>query len=207
MVANSDWMEANKTLSPYGLQLYLYLASNIDDYKFALSPAAALDYAGIKSTTFHKYMRLLEIEGYLVWRSGNIYDFYTSPRDPKDRTHPDNHYNSIFFEDEPLDEVSISDGKVNDSVSRKTNSPNELPLSPCDPISSHSDIEIDNREIENNRKSTIDNIDAGKPRTPAEPTANAVALPSKAEVGRNRFSTQKPKRKPFAFLDVDEFDF
>lgn len=74
-IASTEWMQANKTLTPYGLQLYLYLASNTDQYQFALSPAAAEEYAGIKSTTFHKYLRLLEIEGYLVWRKGSLYDF------------------------------------------------------------------------------------------------------------------------------------
>jgi hypothetical protein len=32
-ISHEDWMQANKTLSPYGLQLYLYLASNNDNYK------------------------------------------------------------------------------------------------------------------------------------------------------------------------------
>ena len=94
-IANAEWMQANKTLTPYGLQLYLYLASNTDQYQFALSPAAAEEYAGIKSTTFHKYLRLLEIEGYLVWRKGSLYDFYTTPREPNQRTHPDQHCECI----------------------------------------------------------------------------------------------------------------
>ena len=100
-IANEDWMQANKTLKPFGLQLYLYLASNNNEYQFALSPAAAEEYAGIKSTTFHKYLRLLEIEGYLVRRKGSLYDFYTTPREPNQRTHPDEYCDCIFFEDEP----------------------------------------------------------------------------------------------------------
>lgn len=97
-IANQEWMQANKTLSPYGLQLYLYLASKTNDYQFALSPAAAEEYVGIKSTTFHKYLRLLEIEGYLVWRKGNLYDFYTTPREPNERTHPDEHCDGVYNE-------------------------------------------------------------------------------------------------------------
>lgn len=203
-------MTANKTLSPYGLQLYLYLAANNNEYQFALSPAAAEEYAGIKSTTFHKYLRLLEIEGYLVWRKGNLFDFYTSPREPKDRTHPDEHFEGITFEETssvPRDEAPISDGEASDSASRSVTSPDELPLSSRDSVSSPSDKEIDNREIDKDREERIDKIDAGTPRTPAAPDAGASGLPSKAEVECSRISTQPPKRKLFAFLDEDEFDF
>ncbi len=38
MIDNNEWMTANKTLTPYGLQLYLFLAANRDGYQFALSP-------------------------------------------------------------------------------------------------------------------------------------------------------------------------
>lgn len=203
-------MTANKTLSPYGLQLYLYLAANNNEYQFALSPAAAEEYAGIKSTTFHKYLRLLEIEGYLVWRKGNLFDFYTSPREPKDRTHPDEHFEGITFEETssvPRDEAPISDGEVSESASRSTASPDELPLSSRDSLTSPPDKEIDNREIDKDREERIDKIDAGTPRTPAAPDAGASGLPSKAEVECSRISTQPPKRKLFAFLDEDEFDF
>ena len=106
-------MHVNKVLTPYGLQLYLYLASNLNDYQFALSPAAAEEDAGIRSTSFHKYFRLLEIEGYVVWRHGNVFDFYPTPRPANERTHPDKHCNFISFEDADSssspDEVPISD--------------------------------------------------------------------------------------------------
>lgn len=209
-IANEDWMQANKTLKPFGLQLYLYLAANNNEYQFALSPAAAEEYAGIKSTTFHKYLRLLEIEGYLVWRKGNLFDFYTSPREPKDRTHPDEHFEGITFEETssvPRGEDPISDGEVSESVSRSVTSPDELPLSSRDSLTSPPDKEIDNRKIDKDREERIDNIDAGTPRTPAAPDAGASGLPSKAEVECSRISTQPPKRKLFAFLDEDEFDF
>ena len=58
-IQNTEWMEVNKVLSPFGLQLYLYLAANADNYRFALSPEAAENMAGIKHTSFHKYLRLL----------------------------------------------------------------------------------------------------------------------------------------------------
>ena len=78
-IKNSHWMEFNKKYEPYALQLYLYLAKNADSYSFALSQKAAEKEAGIKKTSFHKYIDLLIQEGYLVRRSGNTYDFYETP--------------------------------------------------------------------------------------------------------------------------------
>ena len=108
-ISHADWMNANKTLTPFGLQLYLYLASNNDNYEFALSPADAETRAGIKSTSFHKYMRRLEEEGYLIWKHGNVFDFYTSPRNPKERTNPEQHCEYINFEGTPYEVDSSHD--------------------------------------------------------------------------------------------------
>lgn len=72
-------MEFNKKYGPYALQIYLYLAKNANNYSLALSQQAAWNEAGIAKTTFHKYVNLLIDEGYLVWRSGNTYDFYETP--------------------------------------------------------------------------------------------------------------------------------
>lgn len=77
-----NWYNANKDLEPYGLQLYLYLAGNKDGFNLALSQKDAED-AGIRPTTFHKYVNVLIEKGYLVQRVGNIYDFYETPRRAK----------------------------------------------------------------------------------------------------------------------------
>ena len=77
-IKNKNWMEANKELSPYGLQLYLYLAKNKDGFNLALSQKAAEE-AGIRKTSFHTYLKRLIDNGYLVKRSGNTYDFYETP--------------------------------------------------------------------------------------------------------------------------------
>lgn len=79
-IKNSHWMQVNKDLGPYALQLYLYLAKNADNYKFALSAQAAENEAGIRRTSFHKYLNVLIAEGYLVKRSGNTYDFFEVPQ-------------------------------------------------------------------------------------------------------------------------------
>ena len=82
-IKKENWYNANKDLEPYGLQLYLYLAGNKDGYNLALSQKAAEEEAGIKSTTFHKYVNVLIEKGYIVNRQGNIFDFYEVPRRAK----------------------------------------------------------------------------------------------------------------------------
>lgn len=83
-IKKENWYAANKELTPYGLQLYLYLAGNKDGFDLALSQEAAFNEAGIKKTTFHKYVQLFIEKGYLVQRQGNIYDFYETPQLNKD---------------------------------------------------------------------------------------------------------------------------
>ena len=194
-------MHANKVLTPYGLQLYLYLASNLNDYQFALSPAAAEEDAGIKSTSFHKYFRLLEIEGYIVWRHGNVFDFYPTPRPANERTHSDKHCDFISFEDSDgsssPDEACISDGEVRENASRNAVSPNEAAPSPRESVSSPRNIQIENREIEKDRERRIENIDAGTPRTPAAPDADASVWPSREKPVRIVYAP--PKRNPTVF--------
>ena len=168
-------MEANKKLTPFGLQLYLYLAANSNNYQFALSPAAAEEYAGIRHTSFHKYLKVLEIEGYLVWRHGNVYDFYTTPRNEEERSHPEHHSDSIIFDEiTSPDELSIAIQENIEIASRTKASSDDQSLSPHDLNLSPSDREIDNRYIDNNRY-------AGKPRTPASPDAGASVSHSKVE--------------------------
>ena len=91
-------MEVNKKYGVYALQLYLYLAKNANNYEMALSQAAAEEEAGIKKTTFHKYLDLFIREGYLVKRNGNTYDLYEVPRKQKEeeteRSPCDEHSNS-----------------------------------------------------------------------------------------------------------------
>ena len=188
-IAHSDWMTANKTLTPFGLQLYLYLASNNDNYEFALSPADAEERAGIKSTSFHKYMKILEEEGYLVWKHGNVFDFYTSPRDPKERTQPDAHSDYIEFEDTATQSAASQD-EVGVNAARSAFPPDEDGASHLDSIPSQSIKEIDNRIIDNkeNFKERIDV--AGTPRTPAHPDAKASEL---ASIG----TQQRPPSKYF----------
>lgn len=101
-IKNENWMEVNKKFTPYGLQVYLYLAKNKDGFNLALSQAAAEEEAGIKKTTFHKYINLFIAEGYLVKRSGNKYDFYETP-----------HKQTVQEENENSDSSDINDWSLN----------------------------------------------------------------------------------------------
>lgn len=180
MIDNEEWMQANKTLTPYGLQLYLFLAANRDGYQFALSPEYAEQSAGIRRTTFYEYLRKLEIKGYLVWRHGNVYDFYTSPRPADERTHPDHHSSTIAFDSTKFAQ------ETQDSACEESSSHNNQNCS-------RSNIETDTKYI-NNTESQTDN--AGKPRAPAASAAVAADLPPKVERVINiKVPAWKPKEK------------
>ena len=87
LIKKENWYAANKDLEPYGLQLYLYIAGNRDGFDFALSQEAAEREAGIKKTSYHKYVKVLIEKGYLVPRkeNSNIYDFYEVPKRKEDK--------------------------------------------------------------------------------------------------------------------------
>ena len=87
LIKKENWYAANKDLEPYGLQLYLYIAGNKDGFDFALSQEAAEREAGIKKTSYHKYVNLMIEKGYLVphKENSNVYDFYEVPKRKEDK--------------------------------------------------------------------------------------------------------------------------
>lgn len=175
-IANDDWMTANKQLSPYGLQLYLYLAANADGYQFALSPEHAEQSAGIRRTTFYDYLRLMEIKGYLVWRGGNTYDFYTTPRSADERTHPDKHVKEmILFEDDSPSEQEQS----NKSAQQKENPPCEQPQPLSGSICSQGNIEINNKYTNTlTEKETDRGVVAADAAPPPSIAEKVITIPS-----------------------------
>ena len=133
-INNAEWMEVNKKFGPYALQLYLYLAKNADGYKFALSPAAAREEAGIKKTSYNTYLKLLETAGYVVKRSRNTYDFYTTPHTAERQADEEATENSSPY---------VDAGNSSDNSDRLFH---EQVSSPQEQISSRGNREIDNRE-------------------------------------------------------------
>ena len=78
-IKNENWQAASRDLGAHGLRLYLYLASNANNYNLALSPAAARAAIGIPRSTYFDQFAILVDKGYLVPATGNTYDFYEVP--------------------------------------------------------------------------------------------------------------------------------
>jgi len=79
-IKNVNWQAASRDLGAHALQLYLYLASNADNYLTALSPAAVRQAIGMARSTYHDQFHKLIDKGYLVQSSGNTFDFYEVPQ-------------------------------------------------------------------------------------------------------------------------------
>lgn len=178
-------MTANKALTPYGLQLYLYFAGNADGYQFALSHQHAHDAVGINRTSFYHYLRLMEIKGYLVWRDGSTYDFYTTPRPESERTHPDKHAKEMILFEEGS---SCEQPQCSESAEQKEYPHREQPLPPTDVICSHSNIETDN--IYTNIQSESQ-TDRGVAAADAAPTLS---------IGERIIKIPPPRSKPQRFV-------
>ena len=67
-------------MGAHALQLYLYLASNANNYTTALSPVAVRQAIGMARSTYHDQFHKLVDKGYLVPGSGNGFDFYEVPQ-------------------------------------------------------------------------------------------------------------------------------
>jgi len=84
-ISNEHWQNMIKeTGDPYALVLYLYFASNANNYRLEISPVAIQNATGLARSTYYKKMELLEKKGYIVHHKGNIYDFYETPHQKTD---------------------------------------------------------------------------------------------------------------------------
>lgn len=79
-IKNDNWQAAARDLSAHALKLYLYLASNANNYEFALSATALLEDIGMARSTYHDQFHVLVSKGYLVQTGGNTYSFYETPQ-------------------------------------------------------------------------------------------------------------------------------
>ena len=78
-IKNENWMAAARDLGAHSLMLYMYLASNADNYLEALSPTAVRQQIGMARSTFHDQFHRLVDKGYLVHSHGNTFHFYEVP--------------------------------------------------------------------------------------------------------------------------------
>lgn len=85
-----DVMDAMKELNGNAFKLYMYLASNADDYKGGLSKQAIMNATGISEKGYRNSLEELKEKGYFkktdFWLKDNngeevpLYDFFTIPR-------------------------------------------------------------------------------------------------------------------------------
>lgn len=79
-IKNENWKAAARDLSAHAFKLYIYLASNKDNFKLALSPAAVRQEIGMARSTYHDQFHVLVDKGYLVPAHGSTFDFYEVPQ-------------------------------------------------------------------------------------------------------------------------------
>ena len=83
-IKNQNWQQMIKeTQDYYAFVLYLYFASNANDYNLALSPAAITEATGLARSTYYKKMEFLKDKGYIVEGKGNQLHFYEVPQKTK----------------------------------------------------------------------------------------------------------------------------
>lgn len=66
--------EAIKNLSKPGLELYLYLASNINDFELGLGPTPVFNAIGMSLSSYRRGVEDLENKGYLVYSGEKVID-------------------------------------------------------------------------------------------------------------------------------------
>ena len=114
-INNDNWKHAARVLGAQGFLLYIYLASNKDQYKLGLSPAAVQKEIGMPRSTFYDQLRKLESLGFLeIPEKGNMIHFYEAP-------HSDTHTQSACDAHKISDEKSTA--AVNSTSAQIQNRP------------------------------------------------------------------------------------
>lgn len=79
-INNANWKYAARVLRGPAFLLYIYLASNRDNYVLALSPSAIQQEIGMARSTYHDQLRKLQSLGFLVYEEGKGWQFYEVPQ-------------------------------------------------------------------------------------------------------------------------------
>ena len=176
-IKNENWQAASRDLGAHGLQLYLYLASNADNYTLALSPAAVRQAIGLKRSTYHDKFHELEEKGYLVNTHGNTFEFYEFPQAAA-QTKKSVTADGLDFEECPSSDTPIcsnGQGMLSDN------------------------IEINNRDSMTDSSINKDNESARQMEQFIPKVKEVVIKRPKAE-GKNRpVCNPKPKEEEFVF--------
>ena len=159
-IKNENWQNMLlKTRDPYAFVLYLYLASNANGYKFALSQQAIENEIGLAKSTFYKKMHVLKDAGYIIEGKGNQLHFYEVPQTTKSRNEEieNNNCGGLSWEHENLAREFENLGQ------RKSSLPQEQNSSP-------QNIEIDNRyNIDKDKIIQTSDILESEETTPPKP--------------------------------------
>lgn len=78
-INNDNWKNAARVLGAHAFLLYIYLASNKNDFVLALSPKAIQQEIGMPPSTFRDQLNRLISFGFLIPGKGNMYHFYETP--------------------------------------------------------------------------------------------------------------------------------
>ena len=176
-IKNENWQAASRDLGAHALQLYLYLASNANNYTSALSPVAVRQAIGMARSTYHDQFHKLVDKGYLVPATGNTYDFYEVPQ-AATQTRNMSGVGGQDFEESPRPvEAESPDGHI------------VLP---------------EDREINNNTMTAKPGINISNPIPEATtihmPEVKEIVIPRPKAEGRDRPKpVQEPKQMEFIF--------
>ncbi|HJJ80101.1 MAG TPA: hypothetical protein O0X74_04970 [Methanocorpusculum sp.] len=176
-IKNENWQAASRDLGAHGLQLYLYLASNADNYTLALSPAAVRQAIGLKRSTYHDKFHELEEKGYLVNTHGNTFEFYEVPQAAA-QTKNSMTVDGLDFEEYPSSDTPIcsnGQGMLSDN------------------------IEINNRDSMTDSSINKDNESARQMEQFIPKVKEVVIKRPKAEGKKRPTCNPKPKEEEFVF--------
>ena len=129
----SKMYAASCQLNESQFKLYMYLCGNADNFHLELSQARFMACMGIKRTAYYSAVEGLIKKGYLVKKSGNTYDFYTTPIEVVETKEP-----VFIYFDSPQNEQTCSE--------------NEQSCSQNEQNCSQSDGEIDKYIITDNNR-------------------------------------------------------
>ena len=79
-VGIGEWIEASKNLKSITFKIYLYLCGNKDGLDLALSRQDVINKLGISLDSYKRAIKELTDKKYIKSKQGNVYDFYTMPR-------------------------------------------------------------------------------------------------------------------------------
>lgn len=176
-IKNENWQAASRDLGAHGLQLYLYLASNADNYTLALSPAAIRQAIGLKRSTYHDKFHELEEKGYLVNTHGNTFEFYEVPQAAA-QTKNSMTVDGLDFEEYPSSDTPIcsnGQGMLSDN------------------------IEINNRDSMTDSSINKDNESVRRMEQFIPKVKEVVIKRPKAEGKKRPTCNPKPKEQEFVF--------